>query len=80
MRKPFIILSFGFLKCFENFDIFDLRPKNIMCLFCKCSVFSQLSLEIPSTHLTMQCHKCLLHMENHMNLLGSVIGVDRISR
>ena len=42
--------------------------------------FSQFSLEIPSAHLTIHCHKCLFHMDNHINQVRSVMIVERILR
>ena len=32
-----------------------------------------------STHLTMHCLKCLFHMDNHIDLVGTVTFVERIS-
>ena len=37
--------------------------------------FSQFSLEIPFTHLTLPCHKRLFHMDNHIIQVGSVMVV-----
>ena len=41
--------------------------------------FSQFFLEITSTHVEMNCHKCLFHMDNHKNQVGSVMVVGRIA-
>ena len=37
-------------------------------------------LDIFLTHLTMHCLECLFHMDNHMDQVGTVTFVERISR
>ena len=49
-------------------------------LFLQVFLFSLCSRKIPFPHLTKHCHKCLFHMDNYMNQVGSVIIVERISR
>ena len=80
MRKPFISLSFGFSKMFWKLLYLCLGTKKNHVLFLQVFRFSQFSLEIPSTHLTMHCHKCLFHMNNHINQVVSGMIVERTSR
>ena len=65
-------------KYFGKLYIFNLGPTN-WCFFASVLLFS-VFLEIPSTHLTMHCHKCISHMDNHTNQVRSVIVVEKISR
>ena len=36
-------------------------------------------IEKLSTHLTIHCLKCLFHMDNHIDFVGTVTSVERIS-
>ena len=41
-------------------------------MFCDSPSF----LEVISTHFTMQCFKCIFHMDNHTDMVGAVTFVD----
>ena len=62
-----------FFDLVGNFNMSDI-------FFCKCFVILTFSQKQLFTHRTMRCLKCLFHMNNHLNLFGSVTFVERISR
>ena len=77
LEKLFISLSFGFCKISPNCWYLLLESKKVFFL----QVFhnSSFLLEKLSTHLTMHCLKCLFHIINHIDLVGTVTFVERIS-
>ena len=66
-------------KDFWNLDIFDREPKYAFALFA-CVLRFMFSLELFSTHLTLICFKCLLHMNKHLYEAIPVTFVERSSR
>ena len=54
--------------------------KKKICAFFQVFRDSLYFLEIFTTLLTMQCPKCLFHMNNHIDQVGYVTFVERISR
>ena len=61
-----LLATFGFCKrCLESWY---LRPgtKICLCFFLHVFCYSMFSLEIFSTHLTLICFKCLLHIRKHL--------------
>ena len=65
---------------YQNFGYLWLAIKICWVLFFVGVPWSPVFLEIFPTHLTMRCHKCLFHMDNHINQVESVMVVARISR
>jgi hypothetical protein len=54
-----------FVQDVLNLDIFD-QEKNMLMLYLHVFCDSMFSLEIFSTHLTLICFKCHLHMKKHL--------------
>ena len=57
----------------------SIGTKKVWCLFCTCSAILTFVLKKPTTHLTMHCFKCIFHMDNHIDLVGTVLFVEQIS-
>ena len=56
------------------------RNQNMLMLYLHVFCDSMFSLEIFSTHLTLICFKCLLHMKKHLYEVIPVTFVERSSR
>ena len=58
--------------------IFNCKPQNNFFFQVFCDTL--FSLDIFTTHLTMQCYKCHFHLDNHIDQVDSVTFVETISR
>ena len=60
--------------------IYSTRNQNVLMVYLHVFCDSMLSLEIFSTHLTLICFKCLLHMKKNLYEVIPVTFAERSSR
>ena len=82
MQNSSIVWNLNFLKYSKKTLISLTGDQKVFSgFFCKCLVF--LFYYLKAHHIfdnSMLCHRFFFHMDNHINQVGSVLLVERISR
>ena len=79
LEKLVFILSFGFSKICQTCSYLQLGTKKTFVLFLEVLCDSHFLLIFFPHRLTVHCHKCIFHMNNTTDLVGTVKFVERIS-